>query len=511
MLRLDNAMFSNVTEVLDRSAEKFPNNIALSDENGTLTYNELLQISRKIATYIAKIGIKKQPVVVCMEKSINEAATFWGVAYSSCFYTPIDSSMPPSRISKIIETLEPALAITTQETKELLEQSSYNGPVVNLSECLKTEIDINLVNKSRNELIDTDPLYVLFTSGSTGLPKGVTICHRSVIDYIYNIKDVFKLDEQTVFGNQAPFYFDNSVLDIYTSILVGGRMHIIPPKLFAYPVPLLKHLVENNINLIFWVPSVLIAVANLKALTKVDLSGITRVLFAGEAMPAKQLNMWRHTIPNAIFANLYGPTEITVDCTYYIVNREIDDNGCVPIGNAFNNSEVLILDENNDLISSDNTETVGELCVRGSSLALGYYGNPQKTAEVFVQNPLNDKFIDKIYRTGDMAKYNEHGEIEFLSRKDQQIKISGNRVELGEIEAAACSIDGVMECCCCFDTHRKKLVLVYCGSAQSDDVKKGIAAYVPPYMIPSKYMQIKSMPYNANGKIDRLEVAKICL
>ncbi len=504
-------MITHVTELLDRSAQAFPNRTALSDESTSMTYAELSDAVMRIATFIVKEGLSRKPIAICMEKSAHEIAAFLGVAYASCFYTPIDSSMPPARVSRILETLEPALTIVTDETRALIENSSHAGTVVNFKTCLSCEADVSAARRARSCSVDVDPLYVLFTSGSTGVPKGVTICHRSVIDYVYRIRDVFGLDETTVFGNQAPFYFDNSVLDIYTSLLVGGQVHVIPPKLFAWPVPLLKHLAEHKVNLIFWVPSALVAVANLKALAKVDLSNISHVLFAGEAMPAKQLNMWRRAIPAATFANLYGPTEITDCCTYFIVDRELSDTATVPIGNAFVNSDVLVLDENDQLVSPTDVSTTGELCVRGSSLSLGYYGNPKRTAEAFVQNPLNDKYPDIIYRTGDLVKYNQFGEIEFLSRIDHQIKISGNRVELGEIEAAAVGVAGVMECCCIFDEKRGQLMLVYAGKADTEDVRAGIANAVSPYMVPARYERIASMPHNLNGKIDRAEAAARCL
>ena len=253
-----------------------------------------------------------------------------------------------------------------------------------------------------------DILYVLFTSGSTGIPKGVIISHRSVIDYTEWAAETFHFDSHTIFGNQAPFYFDNSVLDIYSTIRNGAALYIIPQMLFSFPIRLLEYIRDHNINTIFWVPTVLSRVADIGVLEHCEIGCLENILFAGEVMPAKQLNIWMRRLPDALYANLYGPTEITVDCTYFIVNRKIEDNEPVPIGYPCRNSDILVLNKENQLVKG---EEKGELCVRGTSLSLGYYNNPEKTKRVFVQNPLHHLYEDRIYRTGDIVHYNERGEV----------------------------------------------------------------------------------------------------
>lgn len=502
-------MISNVTDYLEESAARFPEKIAFADENKELSYEVLRKNARAIAAGLVKKEIFKKPVVVYLEKGVDCISAFMGAAYSGNFYTPIDVTMPGSRAEKILSTLEPACIITD---KVHLEQFSENGlpewteKAVLFDELTREPEEAELLSEVRSQVVDTDVLYVLFTSGSTGLPKGVTITHRSVIDYTEWVTKTFAISEQEVFGNQAPFYFDNSILDIYNTLKNGATTFIIPKELFAQPVKLLEYINEKKINIIFWVPSAMIMVARLKAFRDVDISGVKKVLFCGEVMPNKCLNVWRKYLPDTVFANLYGPTEITDACTYYIANREFADEEPLPIGIPCYNTSILVLNEKDEPVSGDEQ---GELCVRGTSLALGYYNNPEKTSAAFVQNPLQKSYPEIIYRTGDLVKYNEYGELMYLSRKDFQIKHLGHRIELGEIETAVSSLPEISLCCCLYDTVRNKIVLFVEGEIQKETILSGIKELVPDYMYPGKVVCVEKMPINANGKIDRVKLKEL--
>ncbi len=500
-------MINNITYWLEETGKKFPDNKAFVDEKKSITYKELISGAKAVASGLIKRNIFKQPISVYLEKSVDEIVAFMGAAYSGNFYSPIDVEMPVTRINKLLATFEPACIITDNEHLAAIKEAEFAGEIITMEELTSEAIDAKGIRIAQSRCIDTDLLYVLFTSGSTGNPKGVGICHRSVVDYIDWVVDTFNITEKDSFGNQAPFYFDNSVLDIYSAIRTGATVHIIPKILFAQPVRLLAYIQENSINTVFWVPSVLIMVARFKALTKVDLNAVLkRVLFAGEVMPNKQLNVWRSFLPNAVYANLYGPTEITVDCTCYIVDREFDDDESLPIGTAIPNSGVLVLNEENKLVAVDE---VGELCVRGTSLAVGYYNNPEKTAEVFVQNPLNDKYPELIYRTGDLVKYNDRGEILYISRKDFQIKHMGHRIELGEIEMAALAIEEVSTCCCIYDEEKQRIIMFVDNGVDEGKLKEHLNSSVPNYMMPSRIVNIDEFPINANGKIDRKKLKEL--
>ncbi|MDE5823127.1 MAG: AMP-binding protein, partial [Lachnospiraceae bacterium] len=323
-------------------------------------------------------------------------------------------------------------------------------------------------------------------------------------DYVEWLKDFFHFDYHTVFGNQAPFYFDNSVLDIYSTIRNAATLYIIPEKLFVFPHKLMEYVKEKNINTIFWVPSALIGVANADVLkTKVH-TKLEKILFCGEVMPNKQLNIWRKAIPNALYANLYGPTEITDVCSCYVIERMFRDEEPLPIGFACNNMEIFLLNEHDELCQG---QEIGEICVRGTGLAHGYYADDGTTEKVFIQNPLNPNWLDLIYRTGDLAQYNIYGELNYVGRKDHQIKLNGFRIELGEIEQAACCVEGIERVCALYDDQVKKILLFCVAKNVSEKtVYMALKNKIPSYMLPSKIILVENFVLNANGKIDRKQL-----
>ncbi len=492
---LKNSVLCYLKETVGIHADK----IAVNDGKGTVTFEELnntaLSLSYKISSVLG--GKKRSPIMVYLPKSCASIIAFMGVLYSGNFYTPTDVAFPYAKVKSITDILEPALYVSdTKNSNKLIENGISKNMIVNID-----ELDMENKLDCSDSIIDTDIVYTLFTSGSTGVPKGVAVSNRSIIDYIEWAIDTFDISSTEIIGNQAPFYFDNSTLDIYLSVFAGASLYIIPKMNFSFPVKLIEYVNKNNINMIFWVPSVFISVANADILSRVPCECLKKILFAGEVMPNKQLNYWRKYIPDAVYANLYGPTEITVDCTYYIVNREFADDDPLPIGIPCRNSDVMILDENDQLITSP--DKTGELCVRGTSLAMGYWNNPSKTKEAFVQNPLNAHYPETIYRTGDIVYYNSLGEIMFSGRKDFQIKHLGHRIELGEIENAACGIEAVKNVCAVYNTEKRQIVLFYQGNTGEKDILDHLTKTLPAYMIPSVIKNIPAFPYNDNGKIDR--------
>lgn len=492
-----------VTDYLFESVKKYPDSEAIVDKNGRITYTEYNNMSGLIAYQLALMGLFKQPIAILTEKSISAIVSFLGVARSGNYYTVIDSKMPDARIEKIVETFSPSAIICDQKNLDKASNIAGTAAILVYEDIVSkkySQEQEESVSECEAKIIDTDILYVLFTSGSTGVPKGVIITHRSVIDYIEWAAETFGFGHENKWGNQAPFYFDNSVLDIYSSLRGGGTMYIIPQMCFSFPIRLLEYIRDNQINTVFWVPTVLSRVADLAILDKCDIDCLKNILFAGEVMPTRPLNKWIKRLPEGIFANLYGPTEITVDCTYYIVDRVLKDDEPVPIGYPCRNSDILVLNAENKPVSVGEK---GELCVRGSSLALGYYNNPERTAAAFVQNPLHNLYEEKIYRTGDIVHYNERGEIIYDGRADSQIKHTGHRIELGEIETAVSAIDGIMMNACLHKASTDQLILFFTGNVDEDSIRATLANSLPEYMLPNICNKLSAMPLNANGKIDR--------
>ena len=491
-------MMNSLLGYLEKTAAKFPQKKAIIDNDRSITFEQLRVKSIALATHIINTyNCFKKPILVYVPKSIESVISFMGILYSGNCYTPTDVEYPWEKVNGIINKLSPELFVSFGKYKEELINNGIDGNRIIDLELLENDEH----NISVDRIIDTDIAYVLFTSGSTGVPKGVAVNHRSIIDYIEWAKKCFDINAEDSIGNQAPFYFDNSTLDIYLMLSTGATLYIIPKVYFSYPAKLMDYIQKNKINTVFWVPSIMINVANYKILDSIDCSCLERVLFAGEVMPNKQLNYWRKKLPNALYSNLYGPTEITVDCTYYIVDREFEDDEPLPIGRPCINSDVFVLDENNCLISKSNLP--GELCVRGTSLAAGYWKDIEKTNEVFVQNPLQSEYPELIYRTGDIVYYNDNGELMFSGRRDSQIKHMGYRIELGEIEAVAGGCSGITNVCVLYDRNKKLITMLYQGDVLENDVKKYLMTIIPRYMVPMRYIKVDGFPYNDNGKIDR--------
>lgn len=487
-----------VTDYLDEVADNFPDKVGFQDENKSISFAEFRNESRAVATAILKRNVSKRPIAVYLDKSVDCLVGAFGVVYSTNFYTILDTQMPLARVKKICGVLNPILIIT--DSKHVHELDEISTEKILLDNIDYSDIDQKLIASYNTSVIDTDVVYTLFTSGSTGNPKGVIISHRNIITYMEWSYEAFHFSRETVFGSQTPFYFSMSVLDIYQTIRCAGKLIIIPKLYFTFPMKLIPYLKENGINTIYWVPSAICQVANMGALSCPELSSLHTVLFAGEVMPTKQLNMWRKALPQAMFANLFGPTEVTDICTYYILDRELKDTESVPIGDACDNMNVFI-------INSEGKEAEvyepGEMYVRGSSVAYGYYNNPEKTSEAFVQNPLNTAYPEIVYKTGDLVYRNELDEIIYISRKDFQIKHMGYRIELGEIEAAVSSVEGIDRACCVYDKLNSLIVLFYTGTVNQAELKKSLRKLLPKYMLPNKYHKLDEMPLNLNGKIDR--------
>ncbi len=493
-------MTETVLTLLEQTAQRLPEKTAFVEEDGSISYADFTRLCQSIGSGLLALQAEGRPVAVYLEKGIACLAAMLGVAYSGNFYTVIDTHMPPARVQSIFCTLEPAAVLTDAAHAQAAQDFLGGAQLVLFEELCRSACNTQALAQVRSRMLDTDPLYVLFTSGSTGVPKGAVVCHRSVLDYARWVERAFHITQETVFASQTPFYFSMSVLDIFTTLCSGATLCIPPKSYFSFPVKLLEYLEEHQVNTIYWVPSALGLIARLKALDYQRPSSLHTILFAGEVMPVKWLNIWRAHYPQALFANLYGPTETTDICAYYVVDRPFREEEPLPIGRACDHCGLLVLDESGAPAALGER---GELCVRGSFLALGYYGMPDKTAESFVQNPLNHSYPERVYRTGDLVYFNARGELMYAGRKDYQIKHMGYRIELGEIEAAFSACEGVDTCACLYDAGRDKLVLVYQGNAASKELLSVAKGKLPPYMLPGIVLQTSRMPYNANGKLDR--------
>lgn len=489
-----------IPDLLDRTAAEYPNKIAFVDASSSITYGVLNHKVRIVASTIAKRGYLRSPVVVYLNRHIACVTAMLAVACSGNFYAVIDPQMPPERVRTILETLHP-VCVVTERALAASAPGTGDCDILVLEDIAEQKEDENLLSTVRAQMTDADLLYCLFTSGSTGVPKGTAVSHRNVISYSRWVIETFDISPETVFGSQAPFYFSMSVTDLFGTLRSGATMVIIPKEFFSFPVKLISFMNTNGVNTIYWVPSALSIIANLNVFKYMKLEKIKKVLFAGEVMTVKQLNYWREWYPDILYANLFGPTESTDICTYYIVDREFTNGQSLPIGRHCANCQVIVLDEHGKECAIGQK---GEMYIRGPFVAQGYYNSPDKTKAVFVQNPLNPFYPEVVYKTGDIVWTNERGELMYAGRKDFQIKHLGFRIELGEIESATSAIDGVSGQACIYDAQSDVIVLFYTGPADKGTVRAALKKRIPDYMMPQYMIQMSAFPHNSNEKIDRM-------
>lgn len=493
----------NVLEWLENKTEQEKKRIAFIDPKDEISFGELEQKAKCIGTYISYMCGVRSAVGFYMEKNIDAVCGMLGAVYGGCLYSFLDTRQPESRMHQIISVLQPALILTDEE---LLEKAHKLFPEIRVEVIadilFEKKMDQERLDAIREQALDMDPLYVNFTSGSTGVPKGVTVCHRNVIDFIEVFVKTTGIQQSDILGNQAPFDFDVSVKDIYSGLCTGASVAIIPREYFSNPTVLMDYLSAQRCTVLIWAVSAMCFVSIMNGLQYKTPVSVRLVMFSGEVMPIKQLNKWTKALPFTTFVNLYGPTEITCNCTYEILETrkyELDEE--LPIGKAFDNEKVFLLDENDKLVQLPEKE--GEICVSGTCVALGYYHDMKKTNEVFVQNPLNDKTYERIYRTGDLGKYTDDLKLIYTSRKDFQIKHLGHRIELGEIEAQVEQHTAITRAICIYDSNKKRILLFYVGNIEGKQLISELRDVLPGYMLPNKAFALDAFPMNKNGKVDR--------
>lgn len=498
----------NLLLAFDKMAKEKSGKVAVIHNEQKVTFGELNIMSKKIAAKIIRdLGDDyNHPIAVFLPKSINVVIANIAIGYSGNAYMNLDVNTPANRIGNILETVKPAIIITDGKNFQNVNNMNTSAIIYDMDELNYNELNADeaAISDRLSVMIDTDPWCIINTSGSTGTPKSVVLCHKSFIDFVDFTLDTFDLGNDENIGSLSPVVFDIYNHELCMLIYKSVTMVLLDASLGMFPAKLLQVLNENKVSYIFWVPSIMVNIANMDLLSKIKLPDLKLVWFAGEVFPTKQFNYWKNMLPLCTFVNLYGPIEITLDCTYYIVDRDFDDNEPLPIGYACKNTNILLL---NDESKKCKDGEDGEICVRGTSLAMGYYNNPQKTAEAFVQNPLNTSYPELIYRTGDVGAVNERGEIIFKGRKDTLIKHMGYRIELGEIEHVITNKLGIVKyCCVVYNKAAKEITLFYEGGGEFSvaELRKIISAELPKYMVPVAYHQTDELPRNANGKIDRL-------
>lgn len=506
-------MITLVQHYFSASAQRFPDKPAVCCEDDVLTFPQLEGFSNAFARALQTTGVKRGGFVpFFMQKSVRSIQSILSILKADCAYIPIDINSPAQRLESILRAANATVLIVDDHSEALFKE-------------LLPEHQIQLINIKQFAGGDESPIecknlsidiaYVLFTSGSTGTPKGVMIPHKAIIDYIDWCAETYELTDQDVIANHAPLYFDNSTFDLYTAFKTGATLHLVHEELNAVIPLLVRWLRERQITTFFCVPSVLTMLLKSRRLKEDSFPRLRHLICAGEVLPAEILVEWMQRYPQLQFTNMYGPTEITVDCSYHIIReRPGADTMSIPIGKGRTNMELFVRLESGELSTAIGAE--GELLVRGTSVAYGYLGDAERTQKVFIQNPNNPYFHDPLYCTGDLVRIDPNGDFLFLGRADDQIKFLGYRIELGEIEANLMALPGVEEGVVVFnnsdkDDERELGALVSLADGYTlEALNKDLKSRLPPYMVPTRLRLVEGeFPRTPNGKYDRKVTKRI--
>jgi D-alanine--poly(phosphoribitol) ligase subunit 1 len=504
----------NLGQLFSEIVYENPNNIAIKGENGIIiTYKELDDLSNRISHYLILRGVQKEEVIVILNnKSFISYALMIACLKLGVIYTNIDPKSPNERFKKMLDICRPAIIFYSGNDKP---------PFLNVYDSKFTDYDSEqfqsgtntlptCLNKFNSFVLSSNPAYIMFTSGSTGFPKGVLIPHSSIINFIEWTKSTYNTINKDSFTNLNPMHFDNSVFDFYASLFTGASLIPLKENLTINPRKLLNILNELKPTIWFSVPSLLVYMLNMRALKQEDLSNLRIVTFGGEGFPKNKLReLWKSWGKRVRFVNVYGPTECTCICSSYdVTEKDIFNDELLPLGPIAPNFKAFILDENNKLVKDGD---IGELCIGGPNVGYGYFNNIDKTNEVFIDNPLISSHSEKIYKSGDLVTYDTELESYlFKGRKDNQIKRMGYRIELEEIENALNSVDFIHESAVIFvDNSNYKSKIIACIKSNETEVDKinfEIGKQLPSYMMPDIIMFYENLPKNQNGKIDRLRL-----
>jgi amino acid adenylation domain-containing protein len=510
-------------DLLRESARRAPDAVAVSHAGRTLGYADLDVASDRLAAFLGDRGVRRgDRVGLYLGKSLESIVALFGILKLGAAYVPVDPNAPPRRAAYILQNCSVRALITSRRLLEAMVASQPDGwslavilladgdshgtalgaPVRPLAE-LESGADPSF---SPVPAIDTDLAYILYTSGSTGEPKGVMLSHRHALTFVDWAHAEVGVTSDDRLSNHAPLHFDLSVFDIFVAVKAGATVVLVPDGLSTYPVRLAELIETEAITVWYSVPSALTLLVTRGGLDRRRLERLRTILFAGEVFPMKFLRLLRAAVPHAALANLYGPTETNV-CTYFVVPADLDTiPGTLPIGRACANTEVFAVTPDGQRAKVDEE---GELLVRGSTLMTGYWGHPDLTARVLRQNPLHDDFHDPVYATGDVVRLDADGNYHFLGRRDNVIKSRGYRIELGEIEATLYRHHHVGEAAVLAmadeEIGNRLIGFVAPAAAEISEplLKQHCATYLPRYMVPERFILEPALPKTSTGKIDR--------
>jgi D-alanine--poly(phosphoribitol) ligase subunit 1 len=481
-----------------------------STQGQITTYAQLDQLSNRIARLLLERGVRRGDVVgILHDKSAAAFASMVACLKTGFIYTNLDPDSPWARLGRIIQTCEPKAIINGfQETPHAAELQKQRSILIDLRQpatAVELQEHDSTEFRGLDDVTGADPAYIMFTSGSTGTPKGAVMSHANVLSFVAWAQGRFHLTPNDIFSNANPMYFDNSVFDFYGALFSGGSMVPLSSQQVREPAQLVGLINRAGCTVWFSVPSLLVFLLTTRSLASSDFPSVRKIIFGGEGFPKTKLKqLYDLFAGRAELENVYGPTECTCICSAHTITPSdfVDMKALAPLGFLAPHFDCEIL------VTSEGAES-GELFLRGSGVGLGYYNDPERTAQAFIQNPTHTRFVDIGYRTGDLVRRDANGRLHFVGRTDFQVKHMGYRIELEEIEAALNSVEEVKECAVIYRQMRDGLGEIVGFATLSrpkapEGLIRDLAGIIPSYMVPKRITVLECLPRNANGKIDRL-------
>ena len=521
-------MTETLHERIAEQAARTPDAVAVVMGDESLTYATLDAEANRLARCLLELGCERgDRVCLFLPKSPNAIVAMLGTLRAGCAYVPVDLESPGPRLAKIVARAEPRLVLVDPEAAVRLEEVRAAGGLaesIRIGSLSAETVDGLTFDAAVVAECSPDPLssssgrddsaHILFTSGSTGEPKGVVITHANVLAFLAWAIPQFGIGTDDRLSGHPPLHFDLSTFDIYGALTTGAQLHLVPPALNLPPRGIARFIEEQQLTQWFSVPSVLTYMAKFDAVPAGGFPTLRRVLSCGDVLPTPVLAHWVERVPHVRFTNLYGPTEATIASSFHELGAAAPDvTTAIPIGTPCAGEELLVLDE---ALEPAETGTAGDLYLGGAGLSPGYWRDEERTRAAFLPDPRPDRAGERLYRTGDRARIDEHGVAHFLGRADSQVKSRGYRIELGEVEGAVNGLPQVREAavvglegefegtalCCAFAPNEE-------ADVSSQRLKQALRATLPAYMLPSRWLELPVLPKNANGKIDRSEIKRL--
>ncbi|MBU4118738.1 MAG: amino acid adenylation domain-containing protein [Proteobacteria bacterium] len=511
-------MSALLQDYISKNAQLRPDNVVIQDGHKTITYAEMDAFTNKFARFLLSLGVCRQDCIgLLMPKSINAFKGLVAILKADASYVPLNIQAPANRNSYILDQSKCRFLIcdNSSQAQALAIVEEIGGANIKI-----VTIDENVAASESTEPLvyqntPSDLAYVLFTSGSTGVPKGVMITHGNVINYAEWTVNYLGITPDDRLSSHPGLFFDLSVFDVYSAFKSGASLHLVPQASSMFPIKIVDFIEQSRLTIWNSVPSLYTFMARARVLNPSRLSSLRALTFNGEVMPTSTVMDWMKACPQARFVNQYGPTETTCASLFYEITEIPDDASVpIPIGKAISNTKVFALTDEGD---NSGVNELGELHIMGAGVGRGYLFDEEKTRKVFVTNPLGGQGRGTVYATGDLVRLRSDGNYDFLNRKDHQIKYMGYRIELGEIEATLNSFDYVTSSSVLGIEHEGSgglmIVAFVVFKVRVDDaqVKAGLEKIIPHYMVPKVIVGVNQLPLNHNGKTDRVKLKEIYL